>query len=97
MDYIENGNITNSVNFPACSLGPVNGTRVCVLNKNIPAMLSAITGAVSDLDLNINNLLNKSKGDYACTLVDIDGTVTEADVASKLNIPGIIKIRVISK
>ncbi|MBE6033300.1 MAG: 3-phosphoglycerate dehydrogenase [Clostridiales bacterium] len=97
MDYIENGNITNSVNFPACSLGPVNGTRVCVLNKNIPAMLSAITGAVSDLDLNINNLLNKSKGDYACTLVDIDGTVTEADVASKLHIPGIIKIRVISK
>lgn len=97
MDYIENGNITNSVNFPACSLGPVNGTRICVLNKNIPAMLSAVTSAVSDLNLNINNLLNKSKGDYACTLLDIDGSVTEADVASKLNVPGIIKIRVITK
>ncbi|MHC1724203.1 MAG: 3-phosphoglycerate dehydrogenase family protein [Aminipila sp.] len=97
MDYIENGNITNSVNFPACSLGPVNGTRICVLNKNIPAMLSAITSAVSDLNLNINNLLNKSKGDYACTLLDIDGSVTEADVASKLNVPGIIKIRVITR
>ncbi len=96
-DYIENGNITNSVNFPACSLGPVNGTRICVLNKNIPAMLSAITSAVSDLNLNINNLLNKSKGDYACTLVDIDGNVSKADVAEKLNIPGIIKIRVITK
>lgn len=97
MDYIENGNITNSVNFPACSLGPVNGARICVLNKNIPAMLSAVTSAVSDLNLNINNLLNKSKGDYACTLLDIDGNVTEADVASKLNVPGIIKIRVISR
>lgn len=96
-DYIENGNITNSVNFPACSLGPVNGTRICVLNKNIPAMLSAITSAVSDLNLNINNLLNKSKGDYACTLVDIDGNVSKEDVAEKLNIPGIIKIRVITK
>lgn len=97
MDYIENGNITNSVNFPDCSLGPVSGTRVCVLNKNIPAMLSAITGTVSDLDLNINNLLNKSKGDYACTLLDIDGNVTEAEFAEKLNVPGIIKIRVINK
>lgn len=97
MDYLENGNITNSVNYPACSLGPVTGTRICVLNKNIPAMLSAITSAVSDLNLNINNLLNKSKGDYACTLVDIDGTVNEADVAAKLNVPGIIKIRIIAK
>lgn len=97
MDYIENGNITNSVNYPACSLGPVNGTRICVLNKNIPAMLSAITSAVSDLNLNINNLLNKSKGDYACTLLDIDGTVNESEVASKLNVPGIIKIRIITR
>ncbi|QIB68361.1 3-phosphoglycerate dehydrogenase [Aminipila butyrica] len=97
MDYLENGNITNSVNYPACSLGPVTGTRICVLNKNIPAMLSAITSAVSDLNLNINNLLNKSLGDYACTLLDIDGTVNEADVTAKLNVPGIIKIRIIAK
>ncbi|QAT41983.1 3-phosphoglycerate dehydrogenase family protein [Aminipila luticellarii] len=97
MDYIESGNITNSVNYPDCSLGSVTGTRICVLNKNIPAMLSAVTSAVSDLNLNINNLLNKSKGDYACTLLDIDGTVTEAEVASKLNVPGIIKIRIITK
>lgn len=97
MDYIENGNITNSVNFPACSLGPVSGTRICVLNKNIPAMLSAVTGTVSAMGLNINNLVNKSKGDYACTLLDIDGTVDEAQVMDKLNVPGIIKIRVISR
>ncbi len=97
MDYIENGNITNSVNFPECSLGPVTGTRICVLNKNIPAMLSAVTGAVSNLNLNINNLINKSKGDYACTLVDIDGSVTEEQLADALNIDGIIKTRVIVK
>lgn len=97
MDYIENGNIKNSVNFPECTLGPVTGTRICVLNKNVPAMLSAVTGAVSDLGLNIANLLNKSKGDYACTMLDIDGGVDEADLAEKLAIPGIIKVRVITK
>lgn len=96
MDYIENGNIKNSVNFPDCSLGSVNGTRICVLNKNIPAMLSAVTGAISDLGLNITNLLNKSKGDYACTLVDIDGTVT-VEKFNKLCIPGIIAVRVITR
>ena len=97
MDYLENGNIKNSVNFPECSLGPVQGTRICVLNKNIPAMLSAITGAISNLGLNIANLLNKSKGDYACTMVDIDGDVDEAHLAEVLAIPGIIRIRVINK
>lgn len=96
MDYIEHGNIKNSVNFPDCSLGPVNGTRICVLNKNIPAMLSAVTGAISELGLNITNLLNKSKGDYACTLVDIEGSVT-VEKFNKLSIPGIIAVRVISK
>ncbi|MGN0710364.1 MAG: 3-phosphoglycerate dehydrogenase family protein [Anaerovoracaceae bacterium] len=97
MDYIENGNIRNSVNFPECSLGPVTGTRICVLNKNIPAMLSAITGAVSDLGLNISNLLNKSKGDYACTMLDIDGGADEAGLIDKLSIPGIIRVRVITR
>ena len=97
MDYIENGNIKNSVNFPDCNLGPIHGTRICVLNKNIPAMLSAITGAVGDLGLNIANLLNKSKGDYACTVLDIDGDVDEGEVAAKLAVDGIIRIRVIKK
>ena len=97
MDYIENGNIKNSVNFPECNLGPVHGTRICVLNKNVPAMLSAITGAIGDLGLNIANLLNKSKGDYACTMVDIDGQVDETHLAEVLSIPGIIRIRVINK
>lgn len=97
MDYIENGNIKNSVNFPDCYLGNVEGTRLCVLNKNIPAMLSTITGAVSDMNLNINNLVNKSKGDYACTLVDVDGEIKESDVEKKLSVEGIIKVRIIKK
>jgi D-3-phosphoglycerate dehydrogenase len=97
MDYIENGNIRNSVNFPTCILGKVNGARICILNKNVPTMLSIITGAISEMDLNISNMVNKSKGDYACTLLDVDGNIDEATVASKLAVDGIIKIRIIQK
>ncbi|MBN7773784.1 3-phosphoglycerate dehydrogenase family protein [Clostridium aminobutyricum] len=97
MDYIENGNIRNSVNFPACSLGKVTGTRICVLNKNDSSVLNSITGAMSEMNLNVTNMVTKSKGDFACALLDVDGTADEAVVTSKLSAEGIIKIRVIKK
>lgn len=99
MDYIENGNITNSVNFPNCSMGPLNPealARVCILNKNIPSMLGKITGILADLNVNIRDLTNKSKGDYACTIMDIDGDIDQKTFYDALNIEGIIKIRFIS-
>ena len=97
MAYIEKGEIQNSVNFPACSLGELNddATRVCILNKNIPAMLGKITGLMADLNINIRDLTNTSKGDYAVTLLDIDGNVDETEVRDALNIEGIIRVRVI--
>ena len=97
MAYIEKGEIKNSVNFPACSLGDLqpDATRVCILNKNIPAMLGKITGLIADMNINIRDLSNTSKGDYAVTLLDIEGAVDEAELRNALDIEGIIRVRVI--
>lgn len=98
MEYIEKGNIINSVNYPACSMGELNPeahARVCILNKNIPSMLGKITGILAELNVNIRDLTNKSKGDYAVTLIDVDADVSEEEFRKALDIEGIIKIRII--
>ncbi|MEG0918688.1 MAG: phosphoglycerate dehydrogenase [Anaerovoracaceae bacterium] len=99
MEYIEKGNIVNSVNFPTCSMGELNPeaqVRVCIMNKNIPSMLGRITGIMSDLNINIRDLTNKSKGEYAYTMMDIDGDVSEEELRHALDIEGIIRVRVIN-
>ena len=97
MDYLENGNITHSVNFPKCNMGaPTTPARICILNKNIPAMLQRITGAFAGMGVNINDMLNRSKDEYAYTLLDVDSRVDEARVREALRCSdGIISIRVI--
>lgn len=96
MDYLENGNITNSVNFPNCSLGVCTSmARIAVLNKNIPAMLGKITSILAERNINISDLLNRSKGDLAYTLIDIDSEVDEEELKEALNFKGIIAVRVI--
>lgn len=96
MDYIENGNITNSVNFPNCSLGVLSSKcRIAILNKNIPAMLGKITGILADMNINISDLNNRSKGDLAYTLIDIDSDIDEAELKKALDVNGIISVRVI--
>ncbi|MBO5358516.1 MAG: phosphoglycerate dehydrogenase [Clostridia bacterium] len=95
IDYIENGNIVNSVNLPEVTMPRSGKNRVCVIHKNIPNMITKITGLVSDDGINIENLLNKSKGDYAYTMLDIDA----ADIATlekEINeIDGVIRVRII--
>lgn len=96
MDYLENGNIRNSVNFPACNLGVCAAhARIVMLNKNIPSMLGKVTGILADMHININDLINRSKGDLACTLIDIDSEVDEAALKEALNVEGVISVRVI--
>lgn len=97
VDFLENGNVRNSVNFPACSLGVLSAkARLVVLNKNVPSMLGKITGVLADMNINISDLINRSKGDYAVTLIDIDSEVTDADIKKALAFEGIISVRVIS-
>lgn len=96
MDYLENGNISNSVNFPSCSLGICTSqNRIAVLNKNIPAMLGKITGILADMNVNISDLNNRSKGNLAYTLIDIDSEVNEVELKKALKVNGIIAVRVI--
>lgn len=100
IDYIENGNITNSVNFPACDLGPLNpaaDARIAILNKNIPSILGKVTGILAELNINIKDLTNKSRGKFACTLIDIDGAenVSISELEQQLDLDGIIRVRVL--
>lgn len=98
MDYIENGNIQRSVNFPECTLGPFNRgvhARICIMNKNVPAILGKITSIMAELNVNISNMNNRSKGDYAYTLLDIDSDVDEVGLKKSMKVEGIINVRVI--
>lgn len=97
MDYIENGNITNSVNFPACSLGPIQegATRICLINKNVPAILTKITGTFSELGVNLENMINRSRGDYAYTLIEVLGHVNHDQIRSELDVPEVIDMRIL--
>lgn len=95
-DYMENGNINNSVNYPKCDMGVCQTTgRVAVLHKNAKGAIGSFTAILADAGVNIDNMSNKSKGDFAYTMMDVDATVS-ADVAAKLGaLPEVFKVRVI--
>ena len=94
-EFLKNGNIKNSVNYPNVEL-PHNGDcRLCIFHKNIPTILSQITSAVSEENINIENFINKSKKDNAYTVVEINGDIPEKVVEKVKAIEGVIRIRVI--
>ncbi len=94
-EYLERGNIVHSVNFPDVSM-PHNGdARICVLHKNIPNLLSQITSAVSARGINIENLANRSKKDYAYTIVEIIGDIPTELVDEVSSIDGVIRVNLI--
>ena len=95
IDYIENGNIVNSVNYPACSMPRTAKARLVVLHKNVNNILAQITGQVGAEGINIANLSNQSKGDYAVTLIDADSDIPAKTVEHISALPDIIKVRVI--
>ncbi len=95
-DYMENGNIKNSVNYPNCDMGICQTTgRVALLHKNEKGAIGNFTAVLADAGVNIDNMSNKSKGDYAYTMMDVDASVSD-DVAAKLGaLPEVFKVRVI--
>ena len=95
-DYLENGNIVHSVNFPDCSMAAcTTAGRVSILHKNEKGMISQYTAIFGDANINISDMTNKGKGEYAYALIDVDSPVT-AEVVEKLNaIEGVIKVRVV--
>lgn len=94
ISYLETGNIRNSVNLPNAEMNAV-GTKVCVIHKNVPAMIAAVTTAAASCGLNIENMVNASRGDYAYTMLDLIGDVSSAMVDALHKIEGIIRVRVI--
>ncbi len=95
VDFLENGNIVNSVNFPTVSVPHSGGTRICFTHKNVPGILAQITTALGENGVNIENMGNGSKGEYAYTIVDTVDTITAA-VVDKFNaIDNVIRVRVI--
>ncbi len=91
-DFLQNGNITNSVNFPSISLPPSSGVRLLILHKNVPNILSQITSNISAEGINIDNMANRSKGDYACTLIGIPELSDDKLIEKISEIENIIRI-----
>ena len=95
-DFMENGNIRNSVNYPNCDAGACSAEgRVTVAHKNVPNMLTQFTGLFAKDNVNIENMINKSRGDYAYTIFDVSSKVTEEVVNELKAIDGVIRVRVI--
>jgi len=95
-NFIENGNIKNSVNFPDCKLEQNSGFRLIVMNKNIPNMVGQVSTILAKAEINIVEMLNKSKGDYACTIIDVSDQPTADMVKELSNIKGVVKVRVLN-
>lgn len=95
-EYIENGNIINSVNYPACDAGVCKtAARVTICHKNIPNMLTQFTGVFASENINIENMVNKSRGEFAYTVLDVVTEVADSFVAKLNAIDGVLKVRVL--
>ena len=94
-DFLENGNIKNSVNFPNVIMERSGVQRLCVIHRNVPAILAKITTQLSEDGVNVENLTNKSKGEYAYTMVDTGSAVDAKVIEDIRKVPGIIRLRVI--
>jgi len=92
-DYLENGNVTNSVNFPSIRLSRNGGFRMAVVNSNVPNMLGQISTDLADADLNIIDMVNKSRDDIAITLLDVDKEPDQATMDRILGIEGVLSVR----
>ncbi|MCL2088805.1 MAG: phosphoglycerate dehydrogenase [Oscillospiraceae bacterium] len=96
IDYLENGNITNSVNFPNASLPFSGNSRLCIFHKNVAAMISQFTTIMGDAGTNIEDMVNRSKGDNSYTIIDFSSGSAEKFVDKIAAISGVIKVRLIT-
>ena len=96
MDYLENGNIVNSVNYPNCDMGICNKAgRVTIMHRNIPNTLSQFTTAVASENINISDLINRSRGEFAYTMLDLDHPAPQSVIEKLKSIDGVLRVRVI--
>lgn len=96
-DYLENGNITNSVNLPACQMNWGTCYRLALIHKNEPNMIGQITNIIAESGINIQDMTNRSRGDFAYTLIDTDTAISEEQVNKLETIENMIKVRILKK
>lgn len=94
-DYLENGTISNAVNFPEAQMPRTGGPRITVANANVPNMVGQISSILAAEDLNIADLLNKSRGEIAYTIIDVDGDVADETIANVSAIEGVLSVRLL--
>ena len=94
-DYLENGNVRNSVNFPEVRMNRTDGCRIGVVNANVPNMVGQISTTLANAELNIIDMLNKSRGDIAYTLIDVDKEASESVINEISSIEGVLDVRLI--
>ena len=94
-DYLENGNITNSVNLPAVSVDRNGKHRMTIIHRNVAGIVSSITSTLASENVNIDNMVNKSRGEYAYTMIDTDTDVSEEAISAVCGLDSIIRVRVI--
>ncbi|NLW64708.1 MAG: phosphoglycerate dehydrogenase [Clostridiales bacterium] len=94
-DYLLNGNITNSVNLPCATLDRMGVCRVCILHKNVPRMLHHFLDLIGDAELNVAHMINKQRGDYAYTIIDIDSPIGDAIPETIRKMDDVIRVRVL--
>ena len=96
-NYLEYGNIRNSVNYPNCDMGhPGENKRITLLHKNTPNMIGQFTSVLARDNMNIADMTNKSKGNYAYTMIDVDSHIPETVTEDLLAIKGVLRVRVIN-
>ena len=96
MDYLENGNIKNSVNYPNCDMGQCKAaSRVTLLHRNIPNSLGQFTAAIAGENINIDGLMNKSRGEFAYTMLDLDHSPSEAVLEQLSEMEGVLRVRLV--
>jgi D-3-phosphoglycerate dehydrogenase len=95
MDFLENGNIVNAVNFPACELNRSSDFRITIAHKNIPNMVGQISTLVAKEKINILNMINRSKGNLAYTIIDTESNVSQEMIQQIQRINGILSVRIL--
>ncbi|MDZ7317223.1 MAG: phosphoglycerate dehydrogenase [candidate division KSB1 bacterium] len=94
-DFLEMGNLRNCVNFPDCELPFTSKARVIIINRNVPTMMGKMTALFAEKNINIANMINRHKGDYAYNIIDIDADIEEADLEALRKTDGIIMVRLL--
>ena len=95
VEYVENGNIINSVNLPSVQLDRQGQARICVIHKNVPRMINGFLDIIGNSNINVEHMINKARGEYAYTIIDVGSALDEESAEKIRELEGVIRVRVL--